>query len=125
MIRRDEALLTKFIDYLDCGRIERASTRPDLVNFSVSKYKVIPFFESCSLIIPPKGGVAPFGGKQGIKSRDYLDFVKVAKIIEVKGHLTLEGINRINSLKSGMNSRRIHNYCSLFSRGRSFSFAES
>lgn len=49
VIRRDEALLTKFIDYLDCGRIERASTRPDLVNFSVSKFsdikdKVIPFF---------------------------------------------------------------------------------
>ena len=60
---------------------------------------------------PAEGGVAPFGGKQGIKSRDYLDFVKVAKIIEVKGHLTLEGINRINSLKSGMNSRRIHNNC--------------
>lgn len=53
---RDEALLTKFIDYLGCGRIERASTKPDLVNFSppalqggrVSKFsnikeKVIPF----------------------------------------------------------------------------------
>ena len=49
VIRRDEALLTKLIYYLDCGRIERASTRPDLVNFSVSKFsdikdKVIPFF---------------------------------------------------------------------------------
>ena len=45
---RDEALLTKFMDYLGCGRIERASTRPDIVNFSVSKFsnikeKVIPF----------------------------------------------------------------------------------
>lgn len=25
---------------------------------------------------------------QGIKSRDYLDFVKLAKIIEAKGHLS-------------------------------------
>jgi len=40
---------------------------------------------------------------------DYLDFVKVAKIVEVKGHLTPEGINKINSLKSGMNSSRIYN----------------
>ena len=30
---RDEILLTKFIDYLGCGKIERASTRPDGVNF--------------------------------------------------------------------------------------------
>jgi hypothetical protein len=95
---RDEALLTKFIDYLGCGRIERASTRPDIVNFSVSKFsnikeKVIPFFQSCSL--------------HGIKHMDYLDFVKVAKIVEVKGHLTPEGINKINSLKSGMNSSRL------------------
>jgi hypothetical protein len=97
---RDEALLIKFIDYLGCGRIERASTRPDIVNFSVSKFsdikeKVIPFFQSSPL--------------QGIKHMDYLDFVEVAKIVEVKGHLTPEGINKINSLKSGMNSSRICN----------------
>lgn len=41
---------------------------------------------------------------------DNLDFVKVANIIEVKGHLTLEGISKINSLKSGMNSWRVINY---------------
>jgi len=40
---------------------------------------------------------------------DYLDFVKVAKIVEVKGHLTPEGINKINYLKSGLNSSRIYN----------------
>lgn len=97
---RDEALITKLIDYLGCGRIEKASTRPNGVNFSVSKFndikeKVIPFFYSYPL--------------QGIKSRDYLDFVKVAKIIEAKGHLSQEGINKINSLKSGMNRGRIYN----------------
>jgi len=46
---RDEGLLTKFIEYLGCGRIERASARPDGVNFAVSKfndikYKIMPFF---------------------------------------------------------------------------------
>jgi len=38
---RDEALLIKFIDYLGCGRIERASTRPEIVNFTVSKFSDI------------------------------------------------------------------------------------
>lgn len=94
---RDEVLLTKFIDYLGCGRIERASTRPDEVNFVISKYSyikenIIPFFLSNPL--------------QGIKYMDYCDFVKVAKIVEAKGHLTLEGLKKINSLKSGMNSMR-------------------
>jgi len=97
---RDEALLIKFIDYLGCGRIEKTSTRPDGVNFTVNKFrdiedKIIPFFHNYPL--------------QGIKNMDYLDFAKVAKIIEIKGHLTKDGIRKINSLKSGMNRGRINN----------------
>jgi len=95
---RDEALLTKLIDYLGCGRIERASTRSGEVNFTVSKFsdikeKVIPFFHSYPL--------------RGIKHRDYLDFVKAAKIVEVKGHLTVEGLNQIRAIKAGMNTGRV------------------
>ena len=97
---RDEGLLTTFIDYLGCGRIEKASTRPDGVNLVISRFsdikdKIIPFFQTYSL--------------QGIKHMDNLDFVKVANIIETKGHLTEEGINKINSLKSGMNRCRVIN----------------
>jgi hypothetical protein len=97
---RDEGLLTTFIEYLGCGRIEKASTRPDEVNFVVSKFsdikdKIITFFQTKPL--------------EGIKNRDLLDFVEVANIIEAKGHLTIEGINKINSLKSGMNSSRVIN----------------
>jgi len=97
---RDEELLTTFIDYLGCGRIEKSSTRPDGVNLVISRFsdikdKIIPFFQTYSL--------------QGIKHMDNLDFVKVAKIIETKGHLTEEGINKINSLKSGMNRCRVIN----------------
>jgi hypothetical protein len=97
---RDKVLLTTFIEYLGCGRIEKASTRPDEVNFVVSKFsdikeKIIPFFKTNPL--------------EGIKNRDLLDFVEVANIIEAKGHLTLEGVNKINSLKSGMNSSRVIN----------------
>lgn len=95
---QDELLLTKFIDYLGCGRIVKASNRPDGVLFIVSKFmyiqeKVIPFFHSYPLL--------------GIKSKDYRDFCLVAKIIEDKAHLTPEGLKKIKSLKSGLNKGRI------------------
>ena len=95
---RDEPLLTKFVDYLGCGMIEKISTRPDGVTFVVSKfsdifYKIIPFFQSYPL--------------QGIKSMDYNDFCKIAKIMKDKFHLTPEGIKKIKSLKSGINRGRI------------------
>ncbi len=94
---RDEVLLTKFIDYLGCGRIQRASTRPNEVNFVISKFhdikeKIIPFFRSYPL--------------HGIKYWDYCDFVKVANIMEDKVHGTAEGLKKINYLKSGMNRQR-------------------
>lgn len=94
---RDEGLLTKFIEYLGCGRIERASARPDGVNFAVSKFndikdKIIPLFLNHPL--------------QGVKYWDFCDFSEVVNIMETKGHFTPEGLKRINSLKSGMNNHR-------------------
>lgn len=94
---RDEVLLTKFVDYLGCGRITKASKRSD-ITFVVSKFrdikeKIIPFFHNYPL--------------QGVKSRDYRDFCEIAKIIENKSHLTPEGFNKIKSLRSGMNRSRI------------------
>jgi hypothetical protein len=95
---RDEILLTQFINYLGCGRIVKASKRPDAVLFIVRKFsdikeKVIPFFHNYPLL--------------GVKFMDYRDFCEVAKIIENKSHLTPEGLKKIRSLKSGMNSNRI------------------
>ena len=97
---RDEFLLSKFIDYLGCGNLEKVSTRPNGVTFVVYKFsdikeKVIPFFHNYPLL--------------GIKSMDFQDFVEVANILEDKGHLTLEGLKKIKSLKSGMNTGRINN----------------
>lgn len=97
---RDEVLLTKLIDYLRCGRIDKATSRPDGVRFAVSKFsdileKIVPFFQSYPL--------------QGIKSMDYRDFCEIAKIMEEKSHLTPEGLNKIKSLKSGMNKDRTLN----------------
>ena len=94
---RDEFLLSKFIDYLGCGNLEKVSTRPNGVTFVVYKFsdikeKVIPFFHNYPLL--------------GIKSMDFQDFVEVANIMEDKGHFTSEGLKKINYLKSGMNSQR-------------------
>lgn len=94
---RDELLLTKFIEYLGCGNIEKVSTRPNGATFVVYKFshiidKIIPFFQSYPL--------------QGIKSMDYKDFCKIANIMKDKSHLTPEGLKKIKSLKSGMNKGR-------------------
>lgn len=95
---RDELLLTKFIDYFGCGKIEKVSTRPNEVKYIVYRYsflrdKIIPFFEDYPL--------------QGIKWMDYKDFCKIAKIMEDKSHLNPEGLKKIKSLKSGMNKGRM------------------
>lgn len=97
---RDELLLSKLIDYLGCGKIEKASTRPDGITFVTYKFsdirdKIIPFFLNYPL--------------RGIKSKDYRDFCEIAKLMENKSHLTLEGTKKIKSLKSGMNRGRRHN----------------
>ena len=95
---RDELLLTKLIDYLGCGNIEKVSTRPSSVTFVLYRFsdilnKIIPFFQSYCL--------------QGIKYLDYKDFCEIAKLMENKNHLTLEGLKKIKSLKSGMNIGRM------------------
>ncbi len=64
-------LLTKLIDYLGCGRLEWTSTRANEVRFVVGRFsdlaeKIIPFFHGYSL--------------HGLKSMDFQDFCKVAKI---------------------------------------------
>lgn len=94
---RDEIFLTQFINYLGCGRIVKASKRPDGVLFIVSKFRdikenILPFFLNYPLL--------------GVKSMDYKDFCEVAKIIDNKSHLTPEGLKKIRSFKSGMNSNR-------------------
>jgi len=95
---RDQELLAKISNFLESGGIEKVSTRPTGATFVVYKFadikdKIIPFFGKYPL--------------QGVKYWDYLDFCKIANIMETKEHLTLEGLKKIKSLKSGMNSSRI------------------
>ena len=95
---RDDSLLNVIMNYLDCGVIERPSTRPNVVNFVVYKFddiceKVIPFFKNYPL--------------QGIKYLDYVDFCKVVNLLNNKSQLTLKELEQIRRIKLGMNKGRI------------------
>jgi hypothetical protein len=95
---RDELLLSKIIDHLDCGNLEKPTTRP-AVSFVVYKFsdirdKIIPseFLQKYPI--------------QGVKYLDYSDFSKVALLIKNKAHLTDEGLAQIRLIKLGMNKGR-------------------
>lgn len=96
---RDELLLSKLITYLDCGVIEKVSTRPDGAVFIVYKFSkifnnIIPFFDKYPL--------------QGSKLLDYKDFCNIVSLMQKKSHYTVEGLNNIRLIKSGMNSGRVN-----------------
>jgi hypothetical protein len=93
---RDENLLKNLIEIFGCGRFVAKNTK-EYGEFIVEKYsdirdKIIPFFEKYPLY--------------GIKKENYLDFKKVSELINNKSHLTLEGLEQIKQIKSGMNKYR-------------------
>lgn len=93
---RDENLLKNFIEIFGCGRFVAKNTK-EYGEFLVEKYsdirdKIIPLFEKYPLY--------------GIKKENYLDFKKVSELINNKSHLTLEGLEQIKQIKSGMNKYR-------------------
>ena len=91
---RDEQLMKSLIEYFGCGNIYK---NPVTVDFKTTKFKdltekIIPFFEKYPI--------------QGVKFLDYLDFVKVIKLIENKAHLTEKGLDQIRKIKASMNRGR-------------------
>ncbi len=94
---RDEMLLNCIRNYLDCGVIEKVKTRPNSVAFVVYKFsdswgKLIPFFRIYSL--------------QSVKLLNFNDYCEIANLMDAKAHLTKEGIDKINLIKSQMNTGR-------------------
>jgi hypothetical protein len=84
------------VSYLGCGYYV-ASKQGDYGWFTVAKFpdiseKIIPFLTEYPLY--------------GNKRLDYVDFIKVAKLINSKAHLTDEGLNKISEIKAGMNTGR-------------------
>jgi len=91
---RDKELMRSLVNYFDCGYIYK---NRETVDFQITKFsdlheKVLPFFQNFPL--------------QGVKRLDYLDFCRVAELIQNKAHLTEEGLSKIRQIKAGMNRGR-------------------
>ena len=91
---RDEELMRAIANYFNAGSVSlnRNAFVFRVVNFSELTEIILPFFINYPI--------------QGIKYFDYLDFLKAVEIIKDKNHLTLEGLEKIQKIKNGMNSRR-------------------
>ena len=92
---RDEELMRSLIEYLDCGNLykNREIFSYRVENFSDIKDKIIPFFVKNSI--------------EGIKSKDFEDWCKVAELMKTKAHLTKGGLEQIRKIKAGINTGRI------------------
>src|SRR5207302_3562898 len=93
---RDENLLRNSIEIFECGKFITKNTK-EYAEFIVEKYsdirdKIIPFFEKYPLY--------------RIKKENYLDLKKVSELMQNKAHLTLEGLEKIIQIESGMNKNR-------------------
>lgn len=93
---RDAKLINNLISFLGCGTFWLGSSNAGSV-LNVRKLSditslIIPLFEQHPL--------------HGTKKLDYLDFCRVAALMNKKEHLTLEGLDVIRGIKAGMNSGR-------------------
>jgi hypothetical protein len=84
------------VKYLGSGKIYKYSGKPAVVltifNFSDITNIIIPFFDKNPLL--------------GVKLFDYIDWCKIAKLMNEGSHLTIDGLNLIREIKSGMNTGR-------------------
>lgn len=93
---RDTQLMKSLIDYLGCGKyVERIGQNAG--DFIVQK------FSDITLKIIPLLKLYPL---EGSKRFNFIDFCKVANLMEKKVHLTQEGLDQILLIKAGMNRGR-------------------
>ena len=93
---RDFILMQKMVDYWGSGKIYKYTGK-----FAVS-LTIVDFKDITDIIIP-------FLNKNpiiGIKLYDYLDWCKIHCLMINRSHLTVEGIDSIKEIKSGMNRGR-------------------
>lgn len=94
--------MESFIAYFGCGEV-RIRNEDNTLDFRCRKFfdiksKIIPFFKNL--------GSANI---LGVKSADFNDWCEVSEIVDIKGHLTKEGLDQILAepdIKSGMNKGR-------------------
>ena len=91
---RDELLLKSLINFFECGQTYsyKDYTEFRCQSFKDNYEKILPFFNKYLII--------------GVKSKDFEDWAKVAKMIQTKDHLTNEGFDQIRQIRIGMNKGR-------------------
>jgi len=94
---RDIELIKKFVEFFKCGRVYKINITSNKSVFAIQDlqsilYKVIPHFDKYNL--------------ENSKQLDFLCYKKAIFIIKSKNHFTKEGIQKIKSLSSKINSNR-------------------
>lgn len=93
---RDLKLMENIVKYFGSGKVYKyngkAAVNLTIVKFSDITEIIIPFFNKNPLV--------------GVKLYDYLDWCKIHKLMYEGNHHTIEGINLIRELKSGLNRGR-------------------
>lgn len=95
---RDTELMKTFQEFFNCGIIsyDRNTVLFRVRNFNQIYNIIIPFFTKHKVL--------------GLKSLNYLDWVKAAEIVRNKEHLTLEGNQKVIEIIKQMNSKRLISY---------------
>lgn len=95
---RDLGVLKRIILTMGCGVIVQPSEGRDRYSTSVSSIT-----EPLSTIVIPCFQKYPLYGAKGL---DFQDFAEGISIMEKKGHLTQEGLDRLKDLAYNMNTFR-------------------
>ena len=92
--QKDPVILSQFKKHLECGTIRERKDDGiwyyEVNNFNAIQTNVIPFFNR-------------FGFLSAKKKRDLSKFKQIAKLIEQKDHLRVEGIVKILKIRKEMN----------------------
>jgi hypothetical protein len=93
---RDKILMEKIAETLMCGNVYKHSE--EAVVLKISTFKdinddIIPLFNKYPI--------------KGVKYLDFKDLCSVALMVRNKMHLTVEGLDEIRRIKSGMNKGRV------------------
>lgn len=97
--KKDSKLMELIVKHLGAGKVYKNTNKP-AVYINISDFKsitnlIIPFFEKNPV--------------HGAKSLDFIDWCKIQKLIFENKHRTLEGLDLINNIRSGMNNNRNNN----------------
>jgi len=91
---RDDILMQKIVEYFGSGKLYyyggKRAVSLIIIDFKAITDILIPFFNENPII--------------GIKLYDYMDWYKIHSLMINRSHLTVEGINSIRKIKSGMNT---------------------